>query len=246
MMSRSHAMSGAAAGIALFSTFALPLPAFSVAGHKLGGATVPLALGLGRMSTPYVAIMCVIVMAATLLPDWDRPDSCTAMALPPLTRLISRLLTTPGRQGLTRAPAGIALITAVTTLVVSPTMRLSGMLIRPGNGIVLMLMSAMGVRALGMRIPVILWGVGVMGLLSGVTLPATALWFMPTAVALGMWTHRVDDILTSQGAENPLWPLRRWPRVSLPLLDGRENTLFLLLGLYTTAGAVQMMVSAWA
>jgi len=34
--------------------------------------------------------------------------------------------------------------------------------------------------------------------------------------------------------------------LSLPLLDGRENTLFLLLSLYTTAGAVQMMVSAWA
>lgn len=84
----------------------------------------------------------------------------------------------------------------------------------------------------------------------GATLPATAPWFAPAAVALGMWVHRVGDVLTAEGAVHPLWPLVRHPRARLPLLGGGDGraagVLFALAGLYTSAGAVWMMTSAWA
>mgnify|MGYP000960925070 CR=1 FL=1 len=249
MMARTHAMSGTAVGVAVFSTLSVPLPDVTVAGHGLP-ARLPLALGLGGMTTPYTAIMCLTLAATTLLPDWDTPSSRAATALPPLTQAVSRVLARAGHRTLTHAPAGIILAAALTTLASAPTVMLSGLLVRPGNGAVLMIVAAIGARALGASSPLLLWGAGIVGLVSGATLPATALWFMPASVALGMWVHRAGDALTSRGVENPLWPVIRHPRIRLPLLgdtgSSRESLLEFIMSLYAMAGITSMVVSAWS
>jgi len=248
-MSRTHAVSGAAVGVALFSTLSVPLPDLTAAGHELP-ARLPLTLGLGNMSAPYTAIMCLTMAITALLPDWDTPASRVSTALPPVTQTVSRALARAGHRTLSHTPVGIALAAALTATAAAPTVMLSGLLVRPGNGVMLMLVAAIGARSLGASNPLLLWGAGIMGLLSGATLPATALWFMPVAVALGMWVHRAGDALTTKGVENPLWPFVRHPRVRLPLLGnagGRhEDRLGALMSLYTVIGAAGMVASTWA
>ena len=203
MRCRNHVMNAVAAGVALFSAAALPVPA--LAGH--GPGAIPLAFGLGGMSASYTAIMCTLLAAAVLLPDWIEQTRGPFSAF----------------TALAHAPAGIALAAVA---------------------------AAAAAGALGARGRFVRWGAAVVGLIAGATLPATAPWFAPAAVALGMWVHRVGDVLTAEGAVHPLWPLVRHPRARLPLLGGGDGraagVLFALAGLYTSAGAVWMMTSAWA
>ena len=222
-------MNAVATGVALFSAAALPVPV--LAGH--GPGAIPLAFGLGGMSASYTAIMCTLLAAAALLPDWIEQTRGPSSAF----------------TALAHAPAGIALATVAAAMVAGPTMILSGLLVRPGNGVVFMVAAAAAASALGARGRLVRWGAAVVGLIAGATLPATAPWFAPAAVALGMWVHRVGDVLTADGAVHPLWPLVRHPRARLPLLrgDGRAaGALFALAGLYASAGAVWMMTSAWS
>ena len=182
-------MAGAAVGMALFSGFVLPIPVFAIAGNEFGGAVIPLALALGHMSAPYVAIMCLLLAGSTLLGHWDDSDE-----------------TPPGRfWKFTCAPAGIVVTSAVAVGLTAPTMTLSGLLVRPGNGAVIMLVTVACMRALGVRNLVVLWGSGLMGLLMGIALPATAWWFAPVAITLGMWIRWLGDALT----EHPPRRLRR-------------------------------------
>ena len=230
MRCRNHVMNAVAAGVALFSAAALPVPA--LAGH--GPGAIPLAFGLGGMSASYTAIMCTLLAAAVLLPDWIEQTRGPFSAF----------------TALAHAPAGIVLAAVAAAVVAGPTIILSGLLVRPGNGVVFMVAAAAAAGALGARGRFVRWGAAVVGLIVGATLPATAPWFAPAAVALGMWVHRVGDVLTAGGAVHPLWPLVRHPRARLPLLGGGDGraagVLFALAGLYTSAGAVWMMTSAWA
>ena len=50
-MGRTHAVSGATAGVAVFSSLSVPLPDVVVAGHALPDE-LPLGLGVGGMSAP--------------------------------------------------------------------------------------------------------------------------------------------------------------------------------------------------
>ena len=191
--------------------------------------------------------MCLSLAVCALLPDWDTPASYVSTCLPPLTGAVSALLGRAGHRTLTHTPVGIALAAALVAAVSAPTMEVSGLLVRPGNALVLALLTAVGARIVGASRPQALWGAGVVGLLWGGALPATALWFMPVAVALGMWIHRAGDALTTKGVENPLWPLLHRPRVRLPLLGDagsrREGALGALLGVYAVAGAVGLTLS---
>ncbi|ARD42530.1 metal-dependent hydrolase [Actinomyces gaoshouyii] len=244
-MARNHAVSGAAAGVALFSTLSVPLPDLTIAGYDLPD-TLPLALGLGQMDGVYTALMCLTMAVAALLPDWDTPSSYVSTCLPPLTGVISRLLARPGHRTLTHSLAGILLACVMSAAVSAPTVVLYGLPVRPGNGLLLALLAALAARTLGASSPRLLWGAGGIGLVWGATLPATALWFMPAAVALGMWVHRAGDALTTRGVEHPLWPLVRRPRLRLPLLGDagsrREDLLGAALGLYTALGAAAVAV----
>ena len=204
MRCRNHVMNAVAAGVVLFSAAALPVPA--LVGH--GPGAIPLAFGLGGMSASYTAIMCTLLAAAVLLPDWIERTRGPSSAF----------------TALAHAPAGIALATVAAAMVAGPTMILSGLLVRPGNGVVFMVAAAAAASALGAR-GLVRWGAAVVGLIAGATLPATAPWFAPAAVALGMWVHRVGDVLTADGAVHPLWPLVRHPRARLPLLRRRGRAV---------------------
>ena len=238
MMGRSHAMSGVATGIALFSPLTLPL----------GGRMVPLALNLGSMSAPFIAIICATMAVTALLPDWDTPSSYISTSLPPVTGWVSRRLARAGHRRFTHVLVGFVVFTAMTVVLASLTVEFKGLPVRPGNGVILMIVAATGARALGLRSPVVLWGIGTVGMLMGCGLPATALWFMPAAVLAGMWVHRLGDALTTQGTENLLWPLVRRPRLCLPVLGDagsrREIALFWLMGLYSVAGILATLVLA--
>lgn len=209
---------------------------------------VPLALNVGSMSAPFIAIICATMAVTALLPDWDTPSSYVSTSLPPVSGWVSRRLARAGHRRFTHVLAGFVAFTAVTAVLAAMTVELGGLPVRPGNGVILMLVSATGARALGVRSPIVLWGLGLVGALMGCGLPATAPWFMPTAVLSGMWVHRLGDALTTQGTENLLWPLVRRPRLRLPVLGDagsrRESALFWLMGLYSVAGILATMVLA--
>lgn len=222
---RHRVMTGAAVGMALFSGFVLPIPVFAIAGHEFGGAVIPLALALGHMSAPYVAIMCLLLAGSTLLGHWDDSDE-----------------TPPGRfWKFICAPAGIVVTSAVAVGLTAPTMTLSGLLVRPGNGAVIMLVTVACMRALGVRNPVFLWGSGLMGLLMGIALPATAWWFAPVAITLGMWIRWLGDALT----EHPPRRLRRRLPLSERVGVRLNRGLTALMSLYVMTGAIQMAVFVW-
>lgn len=237
-MGRSHAVSGLAGGIALFSPALLPLP----------GGHIPLGAHLGGMSLPYVALACVVLAICALLPDWDTPSSYVSTALPPLTTGVSRLLAKTGHRTFTHSPIGFAVFGLLTLLASAPVVMVAGVPIRPGNGFILALGAAMSARALGVspRRTLVLWGAGFGGFIVGALLPAPALWFMPVAVVAGMWIHRLGDALTTQGVPCALWPLLSRPRLRLPLLGDagsmRERVLMWLMLAYVAWGLASMLL----
>lgn len=250
-MGRSHAVSGLAGGVALFSPAVLPHPALHIGPLDVEAGVIPLGAYLGHMSVPYVALACVVLAVCALIPDWDTPSSYVSTCLPPLSGAISKPLTALGHRTLTHSPLGFALFGLVVAAASAPVVLLGGIPIRPGNGIVVGLGAAMAARALGAKPGCwpVLWCVGVVGFLLGGLMPAPALWFMPVAVVAGMWLHRIGDAITTQGAPCAAWPVLKRPRLRLPVLGDagsrREHALFWLMCLYVAWGWLVLLLTAW-
>lgn len=250
MMGRTHAVSGIAAGLMLFGNVSLAHGPIGIGPVRLAAGTIRLGLGLGGMSAPYTALMCLVLACTALLPDLDAPSSLASTSLPPVTTRVSRCLAGPGHRTVTHTGAGIVagfVLTAVPCLWAAAG---GGVPVRPGNGLVLGLCAAMGARALGVgpRAGLLLWGAAVSGFLVGAAAPATAWWFMPVAVAVGMWVHRLGDSLTTRGVENLLWPLIRSPRLCLPVLgdtgSAREQIFAGALAVYCAWCGIDLLLAA--
>ncbi|MBW3068963.1 metal-dependent hydrolase [Actinomyces sp. 594] len=235
-MGRTHALSGLAAGLAVYG-------AATVGSIRLGA-------GLGGLSPAFVALGALVTACAALLPDLDTPSSTASTALPPVTGWVSRRLTPGGHRAITHCLVGIAAAIAVVTVVCAWTATSSGLVIRPGNGLILGLCAAVGARTMGVspRAGLALWAAAFGGFLVGAAAPATPWWLMPTSVGLGMWIHRLGDALTTQGVENLLWPLVRAPRLRLPVLgdtgSAREQLLGLGLSAYVTWCGAGLVLTA--
>ena len=150
MMGHSHAVSGVAAGMALFGTATLSIPPLG-AGSEV--TTIPLGAGVGDLSLTQVVAASLIMGVTALLPDIDSPSSSVATALPGVTRPISRVIAKGGHRTWTHSLIGFVIAAFLTYDVTFWTVTVNGVDVRPGNGIVLGLLLAVAARALGVTQP---------------------------------------------------------------------------------------------
>ena len=248
MMGHSHAVSGVAAGMALFGTATLSIPPADSGGRT---TTIPLGAGLGHLPLSAVVVASLVMGVTALLPDIDSPSSSVSTALPGITGPVSRVIARGGHRTWTHSLVGFALAAFLTYDITFWTVTVNGIDVRPGNGILLGLLLAVAARALG--VPRSreggLWALFLVGFVVGAwALGGSALWFMPALVAAGMWVHRVGDDMTTQSVHGLLYPLFRARLANLPALLGdagsaRERLLRSAMYLYCLYCFIVMVVT---
>ena len=254
-MGSTHAVSGAAAWIAVT-------------------ATVPLFPALGALPLDPIGVLAgtLVCAGAALLPDADHPNATIAHAVPVLGRAATGAvgsLSGGHRQGLHSLLAAVGVWFAVhwlTGVAWSPAWADGPLAV--GTGAVTAALLAVALRVLGLvpRWP-LAWLAGVLG--GGALawfLPEQAHW-LPACVTLGFVVHLLGDFITVGGV-NWLWPLTlRPPRqlrgvpwlravwrpgghLALPVLGRtgslREHALGATLTLYALAGAGLTVWAAFA
>ena len=229
MMGHSHAVSGVAAGMALFGTATLSIPPLG-AGSEV--TTIPLGAGVGDLSLTQVVAASLIMGVTALLPDIDSPSSSVATALPGVTRPISRVIAKGGHRTWTHSLIGFVIAAFLTYDVTFWTVTVNGVDVRPGNGIVLGLLLAVAARALGVSRSRegTLWSLFLIGFV------------------IGMWVHRIGDDITTQSVHGLLYPLFKTHLANLPALlgdagSGRERVLRGILYAYCLYCFTYMVVT---
>ncbi|WP_346731767.1 metal-dependent hydrolase [Brachybacterium kimchii] len=247
MMGGHHAISGAAAWMALFGSA-------EISGHSLG-------IDALSLNGPQVLAGAIVTTGAALLPDVDHPGATISRSAGATSKSITSAIgAITGHRGATHTLLAALVFTAVTALVAGAnwTMRVP-MLgeVQIGAVIVVTLMCVFATRALkvvdGTLVP---WLVGAgAGLAVAAAAPAAAIW-LPLAVGLGVCVHLLGDLLTTEGVPFPTWPFVARPsrkaasalwhadgNVALPVLgnagSGREWALCTVLSAYAlvTLGA---------
>lgn len=207
MMGGSHAISGAAAWVAVTSTG-------------------PLMLGLHPLPPQGIILGSVIAAGAALLPDFDHHSGTAAYSLPPLTKAMARTIAniSGGHRHGTHSILGILVATAIATIlslikipVDLPIEGYSGV-INVGSAVVMLFCAALGLKALkltkgsGWVWP---W-VYSLGMASTVAVFAPdEFGWLTLAVGLGCLVHCLGDMLTVGGWPifYPLYPKHpRWLR----------------------------------
>lgn len=198
----THALSGAAAWLALTSSSAV-------------------AIGVSEQASPVVLGGAVVCAGAALLPDLDHHNGTIAHSLRPLskwmTRAVARL--SGGHRHGTHSLIGVAVFALIAYLASIPTMEIHGKTVAVGSGIVAALCIAFASKSLGltkglgfrgvagdiMSSPLGEWIVafGVAGVITWL-LDYQWTWLGP-CIALGAFIHIVGDMLTPEGVPW-LWP----------------------------------------
>lgn len=210
----THALSGAAAWMALTSTTAA-------------------ASGQWEQSSAVVLGGAVVCAGWALCPDADHLDGTIAHSLPPLTNVMTRSVhrLSGGHRHGTHSLLGILVFAALAALAALPAAQVHGKTIPIGSAIVATLCIAFASKALGlasglgfrgvvgdiMRSPLGNWIIALAGGL-GVTWFLDYRWpWLPACAALGAYVHVLGDSMTPEGVPW-LWPWNPkpspwWPRV---------------------------------
>jgi len=222
--------------------------------HAVTGAAVWCAVaaptgiihGTGATAVAGYVAGALVSAGAALLPDLDHRGATIARALPPVTTLLSVLIgaLSGGHRKGTHSMVGIVAFTLAAWASALWEITVSGTVYHPGPaiGAVVMVSLAMKVLRLGDR-PAVSWfaslGAGLLILLTAD--PHSASWF-PVAIAIGVATHILGDMLTVNGVPL-LWPFTTKP-LRLPVLGTTGSVLEkVLVGL----SAVSIVFTAmWA
>ena len=221
MMGGHHAVSGAAAWMALASSA-------QIAGHPTG-------LDVMGLDGQQVLARTVVATGAALLPDIDHPSATIARSAGGMSRsLTSTVGAVAGHCGATHTPLA-ALAFAAGALLVSgldwrSTVPLLGE-VQIGAVLVVTAMCVFATRAMDIvRAGLTPWLVGLSsGLLVAAFAPDTSIW-LPLAVGLGVLVHLLGDLLTTAGVPFPTWPLVVKPSRSTVLWHASGNIALPLLG----------------
>ncbi|MGO3291550.1 metal-dependent hydrolase [Brachybacterium alimentarium] len=246
MMGGHHAISGTAAWLALAGSV-------PVMGHAAG-------LDLWDLDPAQVVSGAMVATGAALLPDIDHPSATISRSGGGLTKAVTRAVSTvAGHRGATHTLLAAVAFTALAVLVNRLDWQVRVPMlgeIEAGAALLVTVMCAFGTRALkmveGRLLP---WAVGIVaGLLVAAIAPDTSIW-LPAAVAVGVLTHLVGDLLTTDGIPFPTWPLvvkppKRmasglWQRsgdIAVPLLGDAGSLREWLLCTAVTAYAVVGMI----
>jgi len=252
MMGHSHALSGAAAWLAI-------------------GAATPISANvLGIEGAVPVVLGAAVASGAALLPDLDHHSATATRALPPVTNVISKVVETfsGGHRHGTHSIVGIAAATALAYLASLWTWTIPadfgglpllgdiwgwvapGTSIQLGAALYALLLCGLGLTTMklmpGKKLAWVAAIVG--GLMVSVAAPADR-WWLPVAVGVGCLAHVIGDSMTTGGVPW-LWPWIPKPKIPTPLWQkngymgvpvlgatgGAREALFeVALGVYTVA-----------
>jgi membrane-bound metal-dependent hydrolase YbcI (DUF457 family) len=250
MMGSHHALSGAAAWIALTSQVHVPLGAITT---PMGWGEQSLTLGWGLLDVGPLGLItgAMVTAGAALVPDADHHNATIAHSLPPLSNSVCAgvgALAGGHRRG-THSLIGLAAFVATAWVAGLWTVETEWFgTVYPGAGILCVLLVAFAAKALKFlpdglqKIP---WAVGLsVAAFIAVYAPEQQNWF-PLAMGIGVVMHVLGDMLTTGGV-NLLWPLRIkppkfWRRVPLLNTIWRRNGYF-ALPLLGNAGSVREWV----
>ncbi|WP_350349873.1 metal-dependent hydrolase [Agromyces sp. G08B096] len=245
MMGTSHAISGAAAWIAI--TGAVPI----------------LSSGAAPLDPVGVLAGAVVCAGAALLPDADHHRATVAQAVPVLGRVATGLIGTlsGGHRHGAHSPIGVAVATLLAwllSLVIVPVGGIGDIAVGAAAGTAALTCFAVKARDLVRTWPAAWLAGGALALVIVVVVPEQLAWF-PGAVAVGYVAHLAGDVLTTGGLPGLWWPWvprppailadlpvlgRIWQvngYVALPILGDtgswREKAFAGLLALYVTIAA---------
>ena len=264
MMGGHHAATGAAAWIALTTSFKLPTGSLS---EKLSWVPEAIPLGFGLLEqSPLAGVAGAMVCAgAALLPDADHRRATIAHSLPPVSNAICAGIgeVSGGHRNGTHSFIGIAVFTALAWVIGLWSVETERFgTIFPGAGLLAVLLVSFALKALKFipdsmaRLP---WLVSIpAGIFVAVFSPDEQNWLV-LAVGVGCTIHILGDMLTVGGC-NLLWPikirspkaLRKVPlikdvwkpsgRIAIPLLgkagSAREWLLCVPVSIYAFLGLV--------
>ncbi|WP_309410433.1 metal-dependent hydrolase [Glutamicibacter sp. PS] len=249
-MGGHHAMSGAAAWLALTTPVALG------AAHLGFGV-----LETNRWETLAGAIVCA---GAALLPDADHHGATISRSLPPISNLITRVIGTVfgGHRNGTHSLLGVGFFVALAWVADRWSMQTSAFgLIYPGAALFSIVLISFAVKTMKFMPELLCWVIALSaGAFVGMNAPADRAWF-PLAVALGVIVHVLGDMLTTGGC-NLLWPIKikspRWfrkipgiglcwkgnGRIAIPVLgDTGSQAEWMLASVLTSYVAVALLVA---
>lgn len=243
-MGHAHAISGAAAWVAL----AAPSP-----------------LGLALVDAPPGALAAglVVTAGAALLPDADHHAGTIAHSLPPLSTALTRSVgaISGGHRHATHSLLGVAvagaLASALATMRLSVTLPALGspdptwtiwrwdihlphtagapLTLQVGAWLITVLLVAFGVQALRLsRGWISSWALSLVISTFVVLHAPDQLWWLPASVTLGCAAHLVGDLLTEQGIPL-LWPINPKPPA---VISSAQKAVVLVLALILAAATI--------
>lgn len=229
MMGPSHAISGAAAWLALTADTAV------TAGVLEGVDTASIWVGAG------------VATGAAMLPDLDHQHAKAANFLPPVTNVISNIIGTVsgGHRHGTHSFIGAGVFTVLAAVAAGATIDHADWsptgTFQIGAAIMALLLAGLGLRTLKLTPnPTVAWIAAFASAWAvGIWAPEQT-WWLPLAVGVGSLAHIAGDMLTVQGVPL-LWPLNPKPAVETPLW--RKNGYF-SVPLLGSTGSVREWVFA--
>ena len=216
MRGESHALTGAAAWLAVTSTSAW-------------------AFGVAPQSLPDQLAGALLCAGAAMAPDWDHPDGTVAHSLKPFTRWTAEGISavSGGHRGGTHSFLGILAAWGIAMGMSHWTWDYEGRTIPVGSGICALFLMAFAVKVFGLSADVgsrvggrktapgalllSSFGPWVLALVTAgsMTYFLDYQWtWLPLAVALGAFVHICGDMITPQGVWW-FWPLKPAPPKSL-------------------------------
>ncbi|TLK49759.1 metal-dependent hydrolase [Glutamicibacter sp. V16R2B1] len=211
MMGGHHAMSGAAAWLAITTQVDL--------------GPVNLGLGLFEMNQWETLAGAIVCAGAAMLPDADHPSATIARSLPPISNLVTRLVCTisGGHRNGTHSLLGVGAFALLAWVLDKWSIHTAGLgVVYPGAAVFAVLLISFAVKTMKFMPALLCWVIALAGAaFVGMNAPDERSWFF-LAVVLGAGVHLLGDMLTIGGV-NLLWPIRfkapRWFR-RLPGIGG--------------------------
>lgn len=242
-MGHTHALSGAAAWLAVTSSS-------------------PLALDMATMPASAVCAGAVVTAGAALLPDADHHSGTIAHSLPPLTTFATQGVEqiSGGHRHGTHSIIGIAAATGLAWLLTpirwtatlpqvgksDPWFTILGWdahlpwfpggtwQVQIGAWAISLLLVAFAAKSLRItRGWFTAWLVAILAASLAVLYAPHQLWWLPLSVAIGCTVHLLGDLITVQGV-NPFWPLKIKAPTKINLL---QRLLVILPGWVCAASA---------